>query len=114
MTWLGYDQGKTPASALLAATPFGMEPWEYSAWWYEAGGKELGSNLYKTHNIHPVYCGMTGPETAGWFKQEIKNTKTLIRLDLLESAAKSWRKWVHLSPCSPLGFQALKRRYRCV
>ena len=75
MTWLGYDQGKTPASALLAATPFGMEPWEYSAWWYEAGGKELGSNLYKTHNIHPVYCGMTGPETAGWFKQEIKNTK---------------------------------------
>ncbi len=25
-TWLGYDQGKTPASALLAATPFGMDP----------------------------------------------------------------------------------------
>ena len=33
-TWLGYDQGKTPASALLAAVPFGMEPWEFSAWWF--------------------------------------------------------------------------------
>ena len=74
VTWLGYDQGKTPASALLAATPFGMEPWEYSAWWYEAGGRELGQELYQGHNIHPVYCGMTGPETAGWFKKEIKST----------------------------------------
>ena len=74
VTWLGYDQGKTPASALLAATPFGMEPWEYSAWWYEAGGKELGKELYREHNIHPVYCGMSGPETAGWFKQEINST----------------------------------------
>ena len=28
-TWLGYDQGKIPASALLGAVPFGMEPWEF-------------------------------------------------------------------------------------
>ena len=75
VTWLGYDQGKTSASALLAATPFGMEPWEYSAWWYEAGGQALGHELYREHNIHPVYCGMTGPETAGWFKHEINGTQ---------------------------------------
>ena len=37
-TWLGYDQGKIPASPLIAAVPFGMEPWEYSAWWYHGGG----------------------------------------------------------------------------
>ncbi len=30
-TWLGYDQGKIPASPLLGAVPFGMEPWEYTA-----------------------------------------------------------------------------------
>ena len=35
--WLGYDQGKIPASPLVSAVPFGMEPWEYSAWWFEAG-----------------------------------------------------------------------------
>ena len=46
-TWLGYDQGKTPASALLAAVPFGMEPMEFSAWWFEAGGRELGEKLYE-------------------------------------------------------------------
>ena len=75
VTWLGYDQGKTPASALLAATPFGMEPWEYSAWWYEAGGRALGHELYAGHNIYPIYCGMTGPETAGWFKEEVESTE---------------------------------------
>ena len=31
-TWVGYDQGKIPASALIGAVPFGMEPWEFSAW----------------------------------------------------------------------------------
>jgi TRAP-type mannitol/chloroaromatic compound transport system substrate-binding protein len=69
--WLGYDQGKIPAAALIAAVPFGMEPWEFSAWWFEAGGRELGEDLYKPHNIHPIYCGMTGPETAGWFRNPI-------------------------------------------
>jgi TRAP-type mannitol/chloroaromatic compound transport system substrate-binding protein len=70
-TWLGYDQGKIPASALLGAVPFSMEPWEYSAWWYEAGGRELGEALYAPHNMHLLYCGMTGPETAGWFRKRI-------------------------------------------
>ncbi len=72
-TWLGYDQGKTPASALVAAVPFGMEPWEYSAWWFHAGGRELTEELYATYNIHPIYCGMTGPETAGWFREPIQS-----------------------------------------
>jgi len=76
-TWVGYDQGKIPASPLLGAVPFGMEPWEYSAWWYEAGGRELGEALYKKHNIHPIFCGMTGPETAGWFRHRITSLTDL-------------------------------------
>jgi TRAP-type mannitol/chloroaromatic compound transport system substrate-binding protein len=71
-TWLGYDQGKIPASPLVSAVPFGMEPWEYSAWWYEAGGRELTENVYIAHNLMPLYCGMTGPETAGWFREKIE------------------------------------------
>jgi TRAP-type mannitol/chloroaromatic compound transport system substrate-binding protein len=81
-TWLGYDQGKTPASALLAAVPFGMEPWEYTAWWFEAGGKELGEELYKIYNVHPIFCGMTGPETAGWFREPIKSLDDLSGLKI--------------------------------
>mgnify|MGYP000187854256 CR=1 FL=1 len=70
-TWLGYDQGKIPASPLIAAVPFGMEPWEYSAWWYHGGGRELTESLYVRYNLYPIYCGMTGPETAGWFRRRI-------------------------------------------
>ena len=70
-TWLGYDAGKIPASQLFAATPFGLEPWEYTAWWYEAGGKELGEEVYGARNVHTILCGINGPETAGWFREEI-------------------------------------------
>ena len=76
-TWLGYDQGKIPASALVGAVPFGMEPWEYSAWWFEGGGKNLTETLYEKHKIHPIFCGMTGPETAGWFRAPLQSLEDL-------------------------------------
>lgn len=70
-TWVGYDQGKIPSSPLFAARPFGMEPWEYTAWWYEGGGKALGEEVFGAHGVHPLLCGIIGPETAGWFREEI-------------------------------------------
>ena len=76
-TWIGYDQGKIPASPLIAAVPFGMEPWEFMAWWYEAGGRELGVELYHRHNIHLVLCGLISPETAGWFRDPIESLDDL-------------------------------------
>lgn len=72
-TWLGYDQGKLPASSLLGAVPFGLEPWELTAWWFEAGGRELGEALYHRHGVHPLLCGLTGPETAGWFRVPVRS-----------------------------------------
>ena len=72
-TWVGYDQGRIPASTLISAVPFGMEPMEFIAWWYEGDGRELGDALYKEHNIQLVLCGVVGPETAGWFRQPIKS-----------------------------------------
>ncbi len=76
-TWLGYDQGKIPASPLFAAVPFGMEPWEFTAWWYEGGGKALGEKVYAEHGVVPILCGITGPEAAGWFRNEIKTLSDL-------------------------------------
>lgn len=70
---LGYDQGKIPASGLFSNVPFGMEPWEYASWWYDGEGKKLAQDLYAKHNIHPVLCGVIGPETAGWFREEISS-----------------------------------------
>ena len=75
--WLGYDQGRIPSSPLFAAVPFGMEPWEYSAWWYYGGGQELGEEIYGAQGVHPIYCGITGPETAGWFREPIESLSDL-------------------------------------
>jgi TRAP-type mannitol/chloroaromatic compound transport system substrate-binding protein len=76
-SWLGYDQGKIPSSALFAATPFGLEPWEYLGWWYEGGGRELADELYRKHNIKPLLCGIIGPETAGWFREPINSLEDI-------------------------------------
>jgi len=72
-TWLGYDQGKIPASALIGAAPFGLEPWAYMGWWYKGGGRELTEQIYTPHNLMPLLCGIIGPETAGWFRQPIES-----------------------------------------
>lgn len=76
-TWLGYDQGKIPASPLIAAVPFGFEPWEYTAWWYEGGGRELAEDLYRRGGVEILYCGLIGPETAGWFREPIESLEDL-------------------------------------
>lgn len=76
-TWMGYDSGKIPSSPLFAARPFGMEPWEYTAWWYEGGGKALAEEIYGKRNVMPLLCGINGPETAGWFRKEITKIEDL-------------------------------------
>lgn len=75
--WIGYDQGRIPASTLIAAVPFGMEPVEFTAWWYYGGGRELGEDLYRDHNVMPLLCAMSGPETAGWFREPIDSLDDL-------------------------------------
>ena len=72
-TWLGYDQGRIPATPLISAVPFGMEPWEFAAWYYEDEGQNLTESLYRPHNVHPILCGLIGPETAGWFNSRIES-----------------------------------------
>tara|TARA_R110002072_G_scaffold89232_4_gene199880 strand:+ start:5260 stop:6384 length:1125 start_codon:yes stop_codon:yes gene_type:complete len=76
-TWLGYDQGKIAATPLLSAVPFGMEPWEFTAWYFEDEGKLLTEEIYAKHNIHPILCGIIGPETAGWFRKRIDTLEDL-------------------------------------
>jgi TRAP-type mannitol/chloroaromatic compound transport system substrate-binding protein len=76
-TWLGYDQGKLPASVLFGAVPFGMSPWEYSAWWYEGEGSALAREVYGKIGVHPLLCGLIGPETAGWFREPLERASDL-------------------------------------
>jgi TRAP-type mannitol/chloroaromatic compound transport system substrate-binding protein len=70
-TWMGYEIGKIPASALFGATPFGMDALEFSAWYWFHGGKELLLRIYAPHNVVPIFCGAISPEGAGWFRFQI-------------------------------------------
>ncbi len=81
-TWLGYDQGKLPVSVLFGAVPFGPEPWAYTAWWYEGGGRELAEEIYAPLGVHPVLCGLIGPETAGWFRTPVRSPEDFAGLKI--------------------------------
>lgn len=76
-TWMGYDMARLPAVPLLAGGPFGVEPWEYMAWWYHGGGRVLAEELYDAVDVHPILCGIIGPETAGWFRNQITSLDDL-------------------------------------
>ena len=74
-TSLQYDADQIPSAVLLSTRPFGMEPSEYTSWWYDGGGKEIAEMVYAPHNLKPILCGVTGPETGGWFKKPITSIK---------------------------------------
>lgn len=80
--WVGYDQGRIPASTLIASVPFGMEPMEFAAWWYYDEGRQLGEAMYAEHNVMPILCSVTGPETAGWFREPIETLDDLVGLKI--------------------------------
>ena len=76
-SWMGYEIGKLPASALFGAVPFGMESPMFAAWMYFGGGDQLLKELYKPYNVYPIFCGTISPEAAGWFRKEISTPKDL-------------------------------------
>ena len=76
-SWMGYEWGTLPASALFGATPFGLESMEFVAWMTHHGGQELLEELFHPQNVHPILCGTISPETAGWFREEMATVEDL-------------------------------------
>ncbi|HMR36677.1 TRAP transporter substrate-binding protein [uncultured Paracoccus sp.] len=76
-SWMGYERGQVPASALFGATPFGLEPDQFVAWMYQGGGNELLLETFEPYNVHPILCGVIAPEAAGWFKFPIESVDQL-------------------------------------
>ena len=73
----GCDVGKYPALAFYTAVPFGPGIGEMMAWIWFGGGKEISERVYGKHNIKPMHCLAIGPETSGWFREEIKELDQL-------------------------------------
>lgn len=68
-SWMGYEWGTVPASALFGATPFGLESIEFLAWMTHHGGQQLLEETFHPYNVHPILCGTISPEGAGWFRK---------------------------------------------
>ena len=76
-TTAGYHTGKYPALAFFTAVPFGPSFGEYFAWMIYGGGKDLQNEIYGRHDLHSIDCNMIGPETSGWFKEEVESLESL-------------------------------------
>ncbi|WP_308916991.1 TRAP transporter substrate-binding protein [Jannaschia sp. LMIT008] len=83
-TTSGYWQGKLPAASLFAAVPFGPEVGEMLAWMLYDDGAELFQRMYDDggYNVVVMPCGVTAPETSGWFKEEIESVEDLEGLNM--------------------------------
>ena len=76
-TTAGYDVGKVPALAFFTAVPFGPSMGEYFAWKKFGGGDEIQQRIYAENNIMQMDCFAIGPETSGWFKEEITDLEQM-------------------------------------
>lgn len=73
----GYHTGKYPALAFFTAVPFGPQFGEFLAWKWFGGGNELRAEIYAKHNLISYDNFCIGPETSGWFKDEITSLDQL-------------------------------------
>ncbi|MDH3641573.1 MAG: TRAP transporter substrate-binding protein [Gammaproteobacteria bacterium] len=76
-TTAGYDVGKVPALAFFTAVPFGPSMGEFFAWKMFGGGNEIQQRIYAENGIHQQDCLAIGPETSGWFKEEVTDLEQL-------------------------------------
>jgi TRAP-type mannitol/chloroaromatic compound transport system substrate-binding protein len=70
-TTAGFHAGKYPALAFFSTVPFGPQYGEFFAWKIYGGGDELQNELYGQHGLTKIDCFSTGPETSGWFKEQV-------------------------------------------
>lgn len=73
----GYNTKKDIVFALFSSVPFGPGAGEYAAWMFYGGGQDKLNELYAAYNVHSEVCGISPPETAGWFRQEVTSLDQL-------------------------------------
>lgn len=72
-----YYVGKNRALAFGTTVPFGLNPQQQNAWFYEGGGLALMHQLYSDFGIINFPAGNTGTQMGGWFKQPIQSVSDL-------------------------------------
>src|SRR5262249_22981958 len=67
-----YYIGKDPTWPLFCAFPFGLNPRQQNAWFYDGDGMKLMNEFAKKSNVYCLVAGNTGAQMGGWFRKEIK------------------------------------------
>ncbi len=73
----GYHTGKYPALAFFTAVPFGPGYGEFFAWKKFGGGDELKNEIYAQNGLYSIDVFAIGPETSGWFRNEVASLESL-------------------------------------
>ena len=74
----GYHTGKLGAGvAFFTAVPFGPQIGEYLAWKWFGGGNDVRDEAYAKHGVMAFDAQCIGPETSGWFREEIDSVDDL-------------------------------------
>jgi TRAP-type mannitol/chloroaromatic compound transport system substrate-binding protein len=74
----GYHTGKYPALAFFTTVPFGpFNIGEFLAWKWFGGGNKLRDEIYEKHDLIAFDSFCIGPETSGWFRNEIKSVEEM-------------------------------------
>ena len=72
-----YWGSKSKGILLFGSQPFGLSADEQLGWMVHGGGQALYDEMYGRFNIKPFLCGNSGPQWAGWFKNEIASVEDL-------------------------------------
>src|SRR3989337_2693904 len=74
----GYHTGKLGEGVSFFTTvPFGPTFGEFMAWKRHGGGDKLRDEIYGAHGLMAIDSFAIGPETSGWFKNEVKSLDQL-------------------------------------
>ncbi len=72
-----YWGSKSKGILLFGSQPFGLRADEQYGWMVHGGGQDLYDEMYGRFNLKPFLCGNSGPQWAGWFREEIKSAEDL-------------------------------------
>lgn len=73
-----YYVGKDPTHGFFTSMPFGMNPGQTNAWFYDGNGQALFDELNARDNLIAFPAGNTGTQMGGWFNKELNTPDDII------------------------------------
>ncbi len=70
-----YWGSKSKGFLLFGSQPFGLRADEQHGWMIHGGGQALYDEMYARFDLKPFLCGNSGPQWAGWFREEIQSAE---------------------------------------